>query len=487
MKIMHIMVAAACFSGVALGAYQPNEESLSRHSDAPEWFRDAKLGIYFHWGVYSVPAYGNEWYPRHMYNPKTSNFKYHQKNYGDQSEFDYSALVPLWKAENFDAKEWVALFKEAGAKFAGPVAEHHDGFSLWDSKVTPWNSVDKGPKRDIVGELAKEIRANDMKLITTMHHARNNLWEYKKGRFTGHYQFVRDHFPEILDDKEKAILHGYIPRDEFVQMWYDKLVEVIDGYQPDIIWFDSWLDEIPEKTRFEFASYYFNEAEKWNKDVMIVRKQNDMPIEFSVNDHEKSREPDIQKRVWMTDDTISTGSWCYTKNLKIKPVDQVVHTLIDTVSKNGVVLLNISPMADGTIPDNQVHTLKELGKWLKINGEAIYSTRPWRVAGEGPTAAPPADFQKRQDFIKLRYSNRDIRYTSSKDGETLYAIVLGVPEKEVVLSEVKLSGTDIKIELLGYKGEVTYKKNEDSSLTIFMPADAQACDYASSFKLTELK
>ena len=475
--VVVICVMLASNTLQAKTVYGPDKESLSKHSDAPEWFRDAKLGIYFHWGVYSVPAYGNEWYPRHMYNPETSNYKYHQENFGKQNEFDYSKFVPMWKAENFDAKEWVSLFKEAGAKFAGPVAEHHDGFSLWDSKVTPWNSVDRGPKRDILGELTKEIRANDMKLITTFHHARNNLWEYKPGAFTGHFQYVRDFFPEILKDKEKAILHGYIPRDEFVQMWYD---------QPAIIWFDSWLDEIPEKTRFEFASYYFNQAEKWDKDVMIVRKQNDMPIEFSVLDHEKSREPDIQERVWMTDDTISTGSWCYTQNLKIKPIGQVVHTLVDTVSKNGVVLLNISPLANGTIPDIQKNTLKELGKWLKVNGEAIYETRPWLVAGEGPTVAPAADFQERQKFINLRYSNKDIRYTTSKDGNTLYAIVLGIPEGEITLSQVKPSGYNLQIELLGHEGRLAYKINDDSTLTIFMPADAKPCDYASAFKISGL-
>ena len=158
---------------------------MTRHSDAPEWFRDAKLDIYFHWGVYSVPAFDDEWYPRRMYDINTDVYKYHVEHYGNPDEFDYSKFVPMWKADNFDAKEWAALFKEAGAKFAGPVAEHHDGFSLWDSKVTPWNSIDRGPKRDILGELTKEIRANDMKLIATFHHSRNNLYEFKPTRFTG--------------------------------------------------------------------------------------------------------------------------------------------------------------------------------------------------------------------------------------------------------------------------------------------------------------
>ena len=152
--------------------YEASWESLSKHNEAPEWFKDAKLGIYFHWGVYSVPAFGSEWYPRNMYRPSRKEFKHHLETYGRQSEFGYHDFVPMFKAENFDAEEWVDLFQKAGARFAGPVAEHHDGFSMWDSKVNPWNAKNMGPKRDITGELAKAIRKRGMKLITTFHHAR---------------------------------------------------------------------------------------------------------------------------------------------------------------------------------------------------------------------------------------------------------------------------------------------------------------------------
>lgn len=454
------IVNGQVISGVS-GPYTPTEESLVRHSDAPEWFRDAKLGIYFHWGAYSVPAFGSEWYPRNMFMKGSSENKHHIETYGDPAEYGYDKLVKQWKTPNFDAAEWAKLFKESGARFAGPVAEHHDGFSLWDSEVTPWNAVDKGPRRDIVGELEKAIRAEDMRFITTFHHARNHY---------GHYEGMVKDYPEAMIDPETAILYGQMSDDEFHDFWLNKLKEVIDQYHPDIIWFDSWLEQIPEDYRFRFAAYYFNQAQKGDREVMIVRKQNDMPIEFSVNDHEKSREPKAAERVWMTDDTISTGSWCYTRNLRIKSADKVIHSLIDTVAKNGVVLLNISPMADGTIPDDQRAVLKTLGIWLTTNGEAIYDTRPWKTFGEGPTVEPEGGFADSGKFLRLEYSEKDIRFTQSKDGRVLYAICMGWPDGKV---EIKSLGTDAgllkqkigSVELLGSEAALSWSL-EASALVI---------------------
>ncbi|RME95950.1 MAG: alpha-L-fucosidase, partial [Verrucomicrobia bacterium] len=329
--------------GAKAGPFQPDWESLKKHPDAPEWFRDAKLGIYFHWGAYSVPAFASEWYPRLMFLKGHPANKHHIATYGDPAEYGYDKFCEQWKTPNFHPREWAALFKRAGARFAGPVAEHHDGFSLWNSRVTPWNAVNMGPKRDLVGELAEAMRAEGLRFITTFHHARNHY---------GHFDGMVKDYPGAMHTPEHALLYGQLPDDEFHRFWAAKLKEVIDQYQPDIIWFDSWLDRIPEEFRQIFAAYYLNQAARWGKEVVIVRKQNDLPIEFTVLDHEKSRESKASPRVWMTDDTISTGSWCYTRDLKIKPASKVIHALIDTVAKNGVVLLNISPMADGTIPDD---------------------------------------------------------------------------------------------------------------------------------------
>jgi alpha-L-fucosidase len=299
--------------------------------------------------------------------------------------------------------------------------------------------VDVGPKRDVTGELAASLRKRGLRLITTFHHARN-LQRYhtllKEDEFDGdfdvnwnsHYPFFEG-MPPSSEDPKLRLLYGNVPEEEWLRtVWLGKLKEVVDGYQPDIVWFDSWLDEIPEAYRKEFAAYYLNDAARRGAEVVIVRKQDDLPLDFTVLDHEKSRTSGASGQVWMTDDTISNGSWCYTDTLTIKPAADIIHALADTVAKNGVVLLNISPKADGTIPDDQRETLRGLGEWLATNGEAIYETRPWVTYGEGPTKEPEGGFQDHEKFLALRYSAADVRYTQSKDGRTVYAILLGSPD-----------------------------------------------------------
>ena len=478
-----------CTSTPEPKTYESTWESLSEHKAAPEWFRDAKLGIYFHWGVYSVPAYGNEWYPRWMHFEWNETYKHHLANYGHPSEFGYHDFVPMFKAENFDANEWADLFVKAGAKFAGPVAEHHDGFSMWDSDATPWNAADMGPKRDITGELAKAIRERDLKLITTFHHARH-LQRYKetareelesegdrRRKFRmSHYPYFEG-LPPVSEDKELKYLYGNIPEDQWLEeVWFGKLKEVIDQYQPDIIWFDSWLDQIPEEYRQKFSAYYLNEAEIWQKEVVIVRKQDDLPLNYTVDDLEKSRKNRLEPEPWMTDETISKGSWCYTENLEIKKSMDVLHVLIDIASKNGVLLLNISPMADGTIPEIQVAVLTDMGHWLGKYGEAIYETRPWYTFGEGPTKEPEGHFQNRQGFLNLKYSWKDVRYTT-KD-EIIYATLLGWPGEgeEVVLSSFSTDSLPEPLEvetvtLIGSKEELIWDQS-DAGLSIKIPAVA---------------
>jgi alpha-L-fucosidase len=293
---------------------------------------------------------------------------YHTHKYGPPEKFGYHDFVPMFKAQNFNADEWAALFKKAGARFAGPVAEHHDGFSMWNSDITPWNVMDKGPKRDILGELAKAIRERNMKLVTTFHHARN-LQRYA-GQ-PGEKEFANSHYPlfegmpPTFNDPELNMLYGNMEEDKWIdEVWLGKLKEVTDKYHPDIIWFDSWLDLIPEQKRMEFCAYFLNEARKNDQDVVIVRKQDDLPLSVSLNDLEKSRMNQIGEQSWMTDETISKGSWCYTNDLEIKETKDLLHVLIDIVSKNGVLMLNISPKADGTIPEDQKEVLLGIGNWL---------------------------------------------------------------------------------------------------------------------------
>jgi alpha-L-fucosidase len=413
-------------------SYSADWESLAKHNASPEWFQDAKLGIYFHWGVYSVPAYSTEWYPRLMHFENTKEYKHHLETYGHPSEFGYHDFVPMFKAEFFDAEEWADLFQKAGARFAGPVAEHHDGFSMWDSDATPWNAADMGPKKDITGLLAAELKKRDMKLITTFHHAKQlqrfdstETGSRTEGYELSHYPFFEG-MPTTSDDEKLKYLYGNIPAEQwYEEIWYAKLKEVIDQYAPDIIWFDYVLDAIPEEYRQKFSAYYLNEAEKLDKEVVIVRKQEDLPINYTVDDLEKSRKNRIGEEPWMTDETISKGSWCYTENLEIKTSTDVLHVLIDIVSKNGVLLLNVSPMANGIIPDNQKQVLLDMGAWLDKYGESIYETRPWYTFGEGPTKEPEGHFENHQEFLKIKYSAKDVRYTTK--GDVIYATLLGWP------------------------------------------------------------
>jgi len=364
-------------------------------------------------------------------------YEHHLETYGHPGEFGYHDFVPLFRAEKFDPGEWADLFVQAGARFAGPVAEHHDGFAMWDSEATPWNSMDKGPRKDISGELEQAIRARGLKFITTFHHARN-LQRYKgkeeevlTREKNIHYQFRKSHYPLFpgmppsMDDPELNYLYGNIPEAKWLEdIWYAKLKEVVDQYSPDLIYFDSWLNYIPDSMRLRFCTYYLNHSLEQGKEVVIVRKQNDLPLECSVDDLEKSRKTHLAEKAWMTDETISSGSWSYTEDLQIKPAVEHLHVLIDVVSKNGVLLLNISPRADGIIPENQREVLLKMGSWLERYGEAIYNTRPWHTFGEGPTAEP--DSEHPGGFQHISYTPEDVRYTTAED--TIYAIFLGKPE-----------------------------------------------------------
>ena len=485
--------------------YQPNWTSLSEHKQAPDWFRDAKFGIYFHWGPYSVPAYGNEHYPRTMYGhhtgkiPKESDhvrnynlgvgfqtFREHQhhiQTYGDPIDFEYHDFFPLFTANSFDAEEWADLFFLAGAKFAGPVAEHHDGYAMWDSKLTPWNAKSTGPKRDIVGEMEKAIRKRDMKFITTFHHAKGGNFGEQAGKkqrqwhYYARQQYLKRNKPDHLDSEELQKLYGSMPRDMWLKMWNGKLAEVIDNYQPDMIWFDSWLDQIPESNRQEFVAYYLNAAESWGKDVAITYKQEDLPATVGIVDFEKGRLDSLTPYSWLTDDTISagswttTGSWSYTEELIVKSSKEILHTLIDIVSKNGQLLLNISPKASGIIPDQQQDTLLGIGKWLRANGEAIYGTRPYITYGEGPIRMASSGH-----FVEMngQYNHENIRFTSK--GETVYAIQMGWPG-----SKVETTITSLNEEVLGSK-RIKRVSVIDSPETIYWELGDQGLKVTSPFK-----
>lgn len=410
--------------------YQANWESLSKHEEAPQWFQDAKFGIYFHWGVYTVPANGSEWYPWKMYREDTPEYKHHIKTYGSPEKFGYHHFVPQFTAKKFNADEWASLFKKAGAKFAGPVAQHHDGFAMWDSEVNPWNSVKKGPKRDITGEIAAAIRKNNMKLITTFHHSRNLQRHSDKeenwGGFDSHFTY-NPKFHTSSKDPELSLLYGNIAEDKFNNYWSDQINEVVNKYKPDMIWFDAWLNYMPENRVQQMCADYFNTEKETGQEVLIGYKQADLPKEVGILDIEQGGRKDITERPWMTDITLSNKSWSYIEGQTYKKTPLVIRNLIDVVSKNGVVLLNVSPKSDGTIPQEQQKVLLEMGDWFSKYGEAIYNTKPYTLFGFGNATAEEGHFGGQSATVK--YTADDIRFTQSKDEKTLYLFYLGVPKK----------------------------------------------------------
>jgi alpha-L-fucosidase len=456
--------------------FQPTFTSLQSSNPVPEWFKDAKFGIYFHWGVYTVPAFGNEWYPRSMYIKGSPENKHHIAVYGDPSEWPYNNFItgakdkqgnfvrfaPKLKSEGgkFDPAEWAQLFADAGAKFAGPVAEHHDGFSMWASKVNPWNAKDMGPKLDLVGLLTSAIRKNGMRVFVSLHHAYN---------ITGYY----DHVPHA-DEPKLQMLFGQQGKDKNEAFWLAKLKEVIDGYRPDIVYQDFNLSRISQPVLLQFLAYYYNRAAEWNKQVVATFKDG-LNTKCAVLDYERGGPPDITDNYWLTDDAISSSSWCYTEGIGYYSKKQILHAFLDRISKNGDMILNISPKADGTIPQEQKDVLLAMGAWLKKYGEAVYATRAWETYGEGPTKMGAAfgTMGAPKDGTA-----KDIRYTRSKDSTTLYAILLGwkTGEKEMVLKTLSSNRIDVKnlksVELInGVAGKylpLTYKQDAEG-LTVNLP------------------
>ena len=413
--------------------YEPTWESLREYKEVPKWLRDGKFGIYTHWGPYAVHAYGENttWYSFALYMEPDGEARQHfEKTFGKLTpEFGYKDLIPKFTAEKFDADEWAELFKKSGAKFAGPVAEHHDGFAMWDTKYSDWNAAKMGPKRDVVGELEKAIKKRDMKFVTAFHHAANWFFfpvtdkRYDTGdpRYSGLYGQPHE--------------RGAMRNQAFLDEWYGKIIEVIDNYGPDFIWFDFALDSIPEGYVKDFLAYYYNDAEAKGKEVVVTYKGNDLIPGSGVRDLELGQEPKITYHEWITDSTVDDrGAWGFANDLTFKTPDRLIDNLVDRVSKNGYLLLNVGPKPDGTIPDGARDLLLEMGAWLDVNGEAIYGTSPWFIAGEGPTnlgAATEIGFNE-ADTV---YTNKDIRFTVK--GDVLYATFLAWPGEEAVIGTLR--------------------------------------------------
>jgi alpha-L-fucosidase len=466
--------------------FEPTWDSLKKY-EVPQWNQDAKFGIFIHWGVYAVPAAGSEWYPRNMYNKDSNLFEYHKKTWGDQSKFGYKDFIPKFRAEKWNPDEWAELFKRSGARYIVPVAEHHDGFAMYDSSHTKWNSMKMGPKRDICGELAKAVRKRGMKFGVSTHYA----WNWR-------YYFKDDSFDNIKPAYAGLYGVNHDPKapasPEFIAHWYGRTKELIDKYKPDLLWFDfGFCYPEFEQGRKDIAAYYYNKGIEWNKGVVLNYKRWTKPADGVTKvafpdgagtlDLEREKSPRIREFFWQTDTSISKKSWGYIENDQFKSPDMLVDDLVDIISKNGCLLLNVGPRADGTIPHQAQEILLSIGNWLETNGEAIYGTRPWKIFGEGPTGVAEGHLSENKN---KPFTSEDIRYT--QDGRYLYATMLEWPTGNKLTirtlnSETKVGTKGIaSIKLLGSKDNLKWSR-DTNGLTIALPVNKPG-DYAYVFKIT---
>ena len=463
--------------GVAQGPFQANWQSLEAYQ-VPDWYRDGKFGIFIHWGAYSVPAFESEWYPRNMYLRKEPTFKHHVATFGPQNKFGYKDFLPKFTAEHFDAKHWAEVFRKSGAKYVVPVAEHHDGFPMYDCSFTEWSAAKMGPKRDVVGELASAVRAEGLHLGASSHRAEH--WWFFNGGMT---------FDSDVKDPRYAGLYGPAkpektqPDEAYLKDWLARTTEIVDKYQPELIWFDWWIEQpVFQPYLQKFAAFYYNRGAEWKRGVAINYKKKSFPDKAAVLDIERGQLDKLRPIFWQTDTSIGEKSWGYIEGEKFRTADSLVHELVDIVSKNGALLLNIGPRPDGTIPEEAEKILLDVGQWLSVNAEAIYGTRPWKVYGEGPTKVVGGSFK---DTAGHPFTAQDIRFTTK--GDALYAIVLAWPQDGKLTVKSLGSGTangkaDIKsVELVGSAAQLKWHRGKDG-LHVELPPE-RPCDYAISLRI----
>ncbi len=458
--------------------YQPNWESIKKNYKDPEWFNNQKFGIFIHWGAYAVPAFGSEWYPRNMYMDKNKlsatlkvekkgaarEFLHHKKTYGDQKEFGYKDFIPMFTAKKFDAAEWIQLFKNSGAKYVVPVADHHDGFAMYKSNTTRWNAYEMGPKRDVLGELFKEGRKEGMIMGASSHFAFNWSFYNKEDYFDTTNPEYSDLYSKKGKDPKEPV------SEEFKELWWNRTKDLIDNYKPDILWFDFMLDtEAFDEYRPKLAAYYYNKGIEWNKEVVLQDKnfsKEAFPEGTVIYDLERGKLPGIRKLPWQTDTSIGKNSWCHITDWQSKTTNQLIDDLVDIVSKNGNLLLNVGPKADGTIPEDQKKILLEMGDWLSMNGEAIYNTKYWRTFGEGPTEVEKGHHSEGKNKA---FTGQDIRFTQ-KDGK-LFAIMMEWPSNNSVLIKSIKEETDNiqEVKMLGSNEKIKWSQTKEG-LNVKMPS-----------------
>lgn len=461
--------------------------------EVPRWFADAKFGLFFHWGPYSVAACENEWYSRNMYAKGLSQNQYHLKTYGSLHDFGYKDFYPMLKGEGFDADEWADLVLRSGAKYAGPVAEHTDNFSLWDSLVNPVNSVNYGPHKDIVGLCTEAFRKRDIRYLAPFHHQWLWGWFMSTDPEADVYDPANErYYGEALPLETNRYIPYRKPNLRFNETWAAKVEELVGKYKPDVIYFDSRACIIDEDYRFRVARCIYDNL----SESPITYKQEDFPEGTGVRNVERGRFMDIKPFVWQTDDRLEDRvTWCIVQEPKYRKARDVIHDLCDIVSKNGNLLLNVGPRTDGSFHPEAVRELEDIGAWLKVNGEAVYGSRPFEIAGEGRSVTGDSDFNldklKKQlkdgvvadANLQAEFDHHDFRFT--RKGRTVYAIALGwPPDRKLVIHAFRHGGFLGEIEsvtLLGNEKFLEWKRTE-AALEITLPQE-KPCRHAFTLRI----
>ncbi len=480
---------------MADGPFKPTDESLKQYQ-CPEWFRDAKFGIWSHWGPVASPGgFGGNWYARQIYVQGTREYVHHVQTYGHPSKFGYKDIIELWKAEKFDPDRLMDLYVKAGAKYFVSMGAHHDNFDLWNSKHQEWNAVNHGPKKDIVGLWRDAARKRGLRFGVSEHFARSYNWMQRShgsdtnGPMAGvPYDGADPKYVRLYGPPHGDMSGGYPtnPPAAWTREWFNRMQDLVHSYQPDLVYSDGG---IPFGTvGRSFMADFYNTNLKLNggklEAVYNIKKGRDVGdfVEgAAVQDEENSVLAGIKEQPWQTDASI--GTWFFVPNLEPKwrrTGPDVIVMLADIVAKNGNLLLNIPQRGDGTIDAEAEQLLAELAVWMKVNGEAIFATRPWKILGEGPAlTAKSRGIRRATD-----YTAEDIRFTQSKDGTTLYAIALGWPEnsKVIIKSLASAAGKIASVSLMGCSEKLDWKQMDDG-LVVNLPVQ-KPCDLAYAFKIS---
>ncbi len=477
--------------GVAAdGPFKPEAASLETYS-APDWFRDAKFGIWSHWGPQSVPRAG-DWYARTMYIYGTPQYQHHLEHYGHPSKSGYKDIIPLWKAEKFDPEALMALYKQAGAKYFVSMGVHHDNFDLWDSKFHRWNAVKMGPKRDIVGAWHDAALKAGLRFGVSEHlgasyawwttsHGYDQVWPQFGVSYDGADPAYADLYHPAHQEAYRGSDTWYAKNPEWHKEWFKRVTDLLSHYQPDLLYSDGGIP-FGVVGRTMLAEFYNrNMAAHKGKNEAVYNHKDIGSGEFlrkaGVQDVERGVMEGINPDPWQTDTSI--GDWFYSEGFKYKTTPEIVHMLADIVSKNGNLLLNVVQYPDGSLPPECQKFVVEMAAWMKVNGDAIYGTRPWKIYGEGPTKAASGHFKE-----DTAYTPADIRFTTK--GGKLFAITMGEPVGEVRIAALgKKSAHETRpvksVALLGSNAALSWKQQDDA-LVIALPASLPT-GISSSFKI----